>query len=183
MKKFKKKLKKCIAPLKRWSTNFSHVNLLNRHRVVCFLRDHKEQRMTTWNFSLPWYHGSQQELTTLRTSSSITQNRDIARVFAHCPGITALEEDGTIKHNGTTPGYLHIVDEPLTAADVEPYPHPINASKWEWLIKRTVKVRLIECPALREEEQLTEANIAARWRRQQALGIESPILETFRDDK
>lgn len=139
--------------------------------------------MTTWNFSLPWYHGSQQELAILRTGSSITQNRDIARIFAHRPTITSIEDDGSMKHNGTARGYLHLVDEPLTADDVEPHPHPINASRWEWLIKRAVKVRLIECPALRAAEQLTEADIAALWERQQAVGIESPILETFRADK
>lgn len=139
--------------------------------------------MTTWNFSRPWYHGSQEALTTLRTGSSITQNRDIARIFSHRPAITSIEDDGSIKHNGTVPGYLYLVDEPLTADDVEPHPHPINESRWEWLTKREVKVRLIEQPALRAAELLTTADIAALWQRQQAAGIASPTLETFRDDR
>ena len=138
--------------------------------------------MTTWNFSLPWYHGAQQELTTLRVGSSITQNRDIARIFSHRPAITSIEDDGSMKHNGTAPGYLHLVDEPLSADDVEPHPHPINESKWEWLIKREVKVRLIEQPALRAAELLTAADIATLWQRQQAMGIESSMLESFRND-
>lgn len=132
--------------------------------------------MTDWNYNLPWYHGSQRELTTLRVGSSITQDHDIARVFSHRPSIHTLEEDGTRKHNGTTFGYLHIVDEPITAADVEPHPHPINESKWEWLVKREVKVRLVEQPALREEELLTEEDIAALRRRQTRVGE-----ETFRE--
>lgn len=132
--------------------------------------------MSNWNYDLPWYHGSQQELTTLRVGSSITQDREIARVFSHRPSISTLEDDGTHKHNGTAPGYLHLVDEPITAADVEPHPHPINASKWEWLTKRAIKVRLIEQPPLRAEELLTEEEIEALRRRQQQVG-----KETFRE--
>jgi hypothetical protein len=132
--------------------------------------------MTEWNYNLPWYHGSQQELTTLRVGSSITQDRDIARVFSHCPTISTVEDNGTHKHNGTAPGYLHIVDEPITADDVEPHPHPINASKWEWLTKREIKVRLIEQPVLRAEELLTQEDIGALRRRQQRVGE-----ETFRE--
>lgn len=132
--------------------------------------------MTNWNYTLPWYHGSQQELTVLRVGSSITQDRDIARVFSHRPGLTSVEDDGSIKHNGVTPGYLHAIDEPITAADVEPHPHPINATNWEWLTKREIKVRLLERPALRDEERLTDADIAELRRRQQAAGV-----ETFRE--
>lgn len=128
-----------------------------------------------WNYNLPWYHGSQQELTTLRTGSSITQDRDIARIFSHRPGISTVEDDGTHKHNGTAPGYLHIIDEPITADDVEPHPHPINTSKWEWLTKRAIKVRLIEQPALREDELLTDEDLAALRARQQRVG-----QDTFR---
>lgn len=131
--------------------------------------------MENWNYNRPWFHGSQQELTTLRVGSSITQDHDIARVFAHRPSISTVEDDGTMKHNGTTPGYLHIIDEPITADDVEPHPHPINETKWEWLTKREIKVRLIEQPALRDEELLTDAEIAELRRKQQAAG-----QETFR---
>ena len=131
-----------------------------------------------WNYNLPWYHGSQQELTTLRVGSSITQDREIARVFSHRPSISTVEDDGTRKHNGTAPGYLHIVDQPITAADVEPHPHPINASKWEWLTKREIKVRLIEQPPPRAEELLTEKEIAALRERQRRVG-----QETFREER
>ena len=131
--------------------------------------------MDNWNYNRPWFHGSQQELTTLRVGSSITQDHDIARVFAHRPSISTVEDDGTMKHNGTTPGYLHIIDEPITADDVEPHPHPINETKGEWLTKREIKGRLIEQPALRDEELLTDAEIAELRRKQQAAG-----QETFR---
>ncbi|MBX3010494.1 MAG: hypothetical protein KF832_03265 [Caldilineaceae bacterium] len=126
--------------------------------------------MTTWNYTLPWYHGSQQELTVLRTGSSITQNREIARVFSHRPAILAMEDDGTFRHNGTDAGYLYRIDEVIQPEDVYPHPHPINASRWEWLTTREIKVRLIERPPLREAERLTEAYLAELRRRQAAAG-------------
>ena len=132
--------------------------------------------MTDWNYNLPWYHGSQQELTALSVGSSITQDRDIARIFSHRPTISTVEDDGTHKHNGTAPGYLHIIDEPITEEDIEPHPHPINASKWEWLTKREIKVRLIEQPAFRKEELLTDEDLTALQARQQRVG-----QETFRE--
>lgn len=129
--------------------------------------------MADWNYTLPWYHGSQQELTVLRTGSSITQNREIARVFSHRPLILSMEDDGTFRHSGTADGYLYLIDEVISPADVYPHPHPINASKWEWLTTREVKVRLLERPAIREAEHLTEADIAELRRKQQAAGAET----------
>lgn len=50
-----------------------------------------------------------------------------------------MADDGTFKHNGTVHGYLYLIDEEVKAEDVYPHPHPINASKWEWLTKRELK--------------------------------------------
>lgn len=129
--------------------------------------------MDEWNYSLPWYHGSQQALTVLRVGSSISQKRDIARIFSHRPPLLSMEDDGTFKHNGTAHGYLYLIDEEVNPADVYPHPHPINASKWEWLTTRELKVRFLEHPALREEERLTETDLAELRRRQQAAGTET----------
>lgn len=131
--------------------------------------------MDDWNDALPWYHGSQQELTTLRVGSSITQNRDIARIFSHRPAILSMVDDGKsiFKHNGTVHGYLYIVNEEVKAEDVYPHPHPINASRWEWVTKRALSVRLLERPMVREAERLTEADIAELRRKQQTAGVET----------
>lgn len=129
--------------------------------------------MDDWNYTRPWYHGSQQALTTLRIGSSITQNRDIARIFSHRPPLLSMEDNGAFKHNGTAYGYLYTVDEEVKPEDVYPHPHPINASKWEWLTNRELKVRFLEHPALREDERLTEADLAELRRRQQAAGAEA----------
>jgi hypothetical protein len=74
-----------------------------------------------------------------------------------------------------------LIDEEVNPEDVYPHPHPINASKWEWLIKRELKVRLLERPTVREEERLTEVDLAELRRRQQAAGAETfaqPIIPT-----
>ena len=129
--------------------------------------------MADWNYKLPWYHGSQQALTTLRAGSSITQNCAIARVFSYRPALFSVEDDGSFKHNGTVQGYLYNVDEEIKPEDVYPHPHPINASKWEWLTRRELKVRFLERPIVRDEERLMEADIAELQRRQQAVGAET----------
>ena len=129
--------------------------------------------MTDWDYTRSWYHGSQQELTVLRVGSSITQNRDIARIFSHRPFILSMEDDGTFRHSGTVDGYLYLIDEAISPEDVYPHPHPINASKWEWVTTRPVKVRLLERPAIREAERLSEEEIAELRRKQQATGAET----------
>ena len=43
--------------------------------------------MQDFDYTLTWYHGSQQELTTLRIGSSITQNRNVAKGFSHSPSL------------------------------------------------------------------------------------------------
>ena len=138
--------------------------------------------VTNWNFALPWYHGSQQPLTLLRVDSSITQDRDVARVFSHRPELFSFEEDGTFKHNGVVQGYLYIIDEPICADDVYPHPHPINKEKWEWLTRREIKVRLLERTTVRAEERLSDDDIASIWDKQRAAGIDSSHLASFRDD-
>ena len=43
--------------------------------------------MQDFDYTLRWYHGSQQELTKLRVGSSITQNRNVAKAFSHRPSL------------------------------------------------------------------------------------------------
>ena len=53
-------------------------------------------------------------------------------------------DGGQLKHSGTAPGYLYEVAESLREIDIYPHPHPVNASKWEWLTTRELRVRLLE---------------------------------------
>ena len=129
--------------------------------------------MSEWDYRRPWYHGSQQALTVLRAGSSISQERDIARIFSHRPTLVSIADDGTRKHNGTANGYLYLIVEEIKAEDVEPHPHPVNLSKWEWLTKRALALRLLEQTTVRAEEYLTEAEIAELRRKQAAMGEET----------
>ena len=99
--------------------------------------------MDDWDYGRPWYHGSPSELMVLRSGSTITQNRHLAEVFSHKPGIVSISDDGTIQHNGVLPGVLYVVDEPVKAEDVHPHPRTTMPDRWEWLTERELRLRLI----------------------------------------
>lgn len=121
----------------------------------------------------PWYHGSPLELTVLRAGSSITQDPAVARAFSHRPALVAMEDDGTIRHDGTMPGYLYRVAEAVRPEDVYPHPHPANATRWEWLTRRELRLELVERTEVSEAERLSEQAIERLRRKQQAKGEES----------
>lgn len=126
-----------------------------------------------WDHSRTWYHGSQQPLAVLRVDSSITQNRDLASAFSHRPSLLSVSDDGKVKHNGTTPGYLYFVCEEIRPEDIYPHPHPANLHRWEWLTRRELRVQLIEPTQVRAEETLTDEQIAQLRRKQQEKGVKS----------
>ena len=107
------------------------------------------------DYSRPWYHGSPAKLEVLRTGSTITQWKDLARVFSHKPPIVSISDEGLIQHSGTMPGYLYEIDEPVTEADVIPHPRTTMGPGDEWLIQRELRVRLIGTTEVREEEWLS----------------------------
>ena len=74
--------------------------------------------MQDFDYTLRWYHGSQQKLTTLRVGSSITQNRNVAKAFSHRPSLLTQSGGGTVKHDGVTPGYLYTVTDEIGPNDV-----------------------------------------------------------------
>ena len=136
--------------------------------------------MPNCDYSLTWYHGSQQELTKLRIGSSITQNRNVAKAFSHRPSIVSMSDEGAslsdklrIKHNGMTPGYLYVVSDDIGPDDVYPHPHPANADRWEWLTNRELKLKLVEQTIVTDEERLTDEEIAEIKQKQQERGEES----------
>ena len=124
-----------------------------------------------------WYHGSDQELTSLRTGSSITQNRDLARIFSHKPSLVGQSASGRIQHNGQRPGFLYQIAEDVVPDDIYPHPHPVNASHWEWLTKRELVVQLLEITQVRADELFTDEEIARIRQRQQQQGEESFVDE------
>ena len=126
--------------------------------------------MRDYDYKLTWYHSSQQELTTLRIGSSITQNRNVAKAFSHSPSLLTMSERGTVKHDSVTPGYLYTVAHDIGPDDVHPHPHPVNATRWEWLTDRELKLKLIEQTIVTDEERLTDQEIAEIKRKQRERG-------------
>ncbi len=112
------------------------------------------------DFGKPWYHGSPLKLETLRMGSTITQWRDLARVFSHKPPVVSISDDRQIMHNGTLPGYLYEIAEPLAADDVEQHPRTTMSPGDEWLTLRELHLRLICDTFVRPSEFLTEEDIA-----------------------
>ena len=91
-----------------------------------------------------WYHGSNVRFNELRTGSTITQWRALAEAFSHQPGMLSYNDLGEITHNGHEPGYLYVIDEPVTVG-VDCYQHPrtVMDANAEFLTKRPLRVRLI----------------------------------------
>ncbi len=117
------------------------------------------------DYTQPWYHGSPFELTTLHVGSTITQRRDLARIFSHKPMIVCIEDDGRIRHNGTQPGYLYVIDEAVAPEDVEAHPRTTMGPGDEWLTHRELRVRLLGVVEPQPEELLTEAELEDLRRR------------------
>ena len=128
--------------------------------------------MPDWDYSRAWYHGARQALTRLRSGSSITQRRDVAKAFSHRPTLLSMS-DASLKHDGASPGYLYLVAEEIAPDDVHPHPHPVNAARWEWLTRREVKLELIERTEVTAEESLTDEQISELRRKQEERGEES----------
>ena len=111
------------------------------------------------DYTQPWYHGSPFELTVLRVGSTITQRCDLARIFSHKPMIVSFEDDGRIRHNGTQPGYLYIIDEAVSLEDIEAHPRTTMGPADEWLTHRELRVRLLGVVEPQPEELLTEVEL------------------------
>ncbi len=115
-----------------------------------------------WDFSAPWYHGSPLRLEVLRTGSTITQDATLARAFSHKPTVLCLEDEATpprIRHNGTLPGLLYGVDEPIDAADIYPHPRSSMPPGLEWLTQRPLRLKLLENVEVAPSEFLGEEEL------------------------
>lgn len=103
-----------------------------------------------------WYHGSPLELSTLRSGSTITQKRELARIFSHKPTIVSVSDDGQIKHNGTVPGYLYFITDEINPEDVLPHPQSTMSDGDEWITTRELRLQLFCTTEVVPSEQLTE---------------------------
>lgn len=117
----------------------------------------------------PWYHGSPLSLRTLLRGSTITPDRDLARVFSHSPTLVSDEGEGAVqrfKHNGTRPGFLYLV-EGVRAEDIFPHPHSSMEPGREWVARRDLPLRLLGATEVVPEEIFTEAEHKQLMQRRQ----------------
>jgi hypothetical protein len=125
-----------------------------------------------WDHGRPYYHGSPQELSVIREGSTITQDKELARVFSHKPSMVSqgFGESGTrsIKHTGRSPGYLYRISEVVGPEDI--YPHPTTSMEpgQEWLTRKDLTVELITRTEILDSEVLTEVEVAELRKRHKA---------------
>ncbi|GAG23995.1 unnamed protein product, partial [marine sediment metagenome] len=103
-------------------------------------------------------------LTAIRKGSTITQDRDLARVFSHRPTLVSISHDAgidRIRHDGTVPGFLYRIAEDLRPGDVYPHPHSSMGAGKEWLTSRELRVILVGPTEIVEQERLTQKEIEA----------------------
>lgn len=99
-------------------------------------------------------------LTVLAAGSTITQHRELARVFSHKPDVVCWEDDGRLRHTRMVPGYLYVVDEAVSIEDLVPHPRSTMPTGAEWLTQRPLRLRLLSRTAVRLEEVLSTADLA-----------------------
>lgn len=78
--------------------------------------------------------------------------------------------DWKVRHDGITPGFLYVVSDEIAPDDVRPHPHPANASRFEWLTHRELKLELIEETVVTDNERMADEESAALERKQKEKG-------------
>ena len=115
----------------------------------------------TFNPDGPWYHGSPRKLTTLRAGSTITQDRELARIFSHKPALVVGDESNDRwKHTGPfTQGYLYKLVGPVEPGDVEAVPHTSLMPGLEWNTRREFSLVLETMTAIDPSELITKSEL------------------------
>ena len=121
-----------------------------------------------------WYHGSPLVLDVLATGSTITQDKELARIFSHKPAVVSWEDDGRLRHTGTLPGCLYAIDEVVAATDVLPHPRSTMPPGAEWLTQRPLRLRLLTNTIVQPDEYLSANELAALAARMAARDADSP---------
>ena len=107
-----------------------------------------------------WFHGSPEELSTLRVGSWVTPYREFAKAFSHKPTrVSATGDDlAHVRHDGKVAGFLYVVAETLADQDLEELP---GTNRTHWKTTRVLKMRLVEEVPLVDTEMLSDAESVA----------------------
>jgi hypothetical protein len=112
----------------------------------------------------PWYHGSPKRLTVLRAGSTVTQNRELARVFSHKPAIVVGDESDESKehwkHTGPfKQGFLYKLAGSVVDGDIELVPNTSLSFGQEWNTRREFALVLDTVTAIDPAELLTKSEL------------------------
>lgn len=80
-------------------------------------------------------------------------------MFSHKPTIVSAEDDGSIRHNGTQPGFLYQIAESLRPEDITPHPQSSMAAGHEWLTTRELRLQLVRSTQVDPEDFLSADEI------------------------
>jgi hypothetical protein len=105
-----------------------------------------------------WYHGSPEVLAVLSPGSTVTRCRAAAEAFSHKPTWVSIKEEAggvRVTHDGTRPGYLYIIAEPVGDSDLHPHPNSAyGPGGLEWITDRPLRLRLVaELPVSKAADQ------------------------------
>jgi hypothetical protein len=105
-----------------------------------------------------WYHGSPRRLTILRAGSTITQNKELARIFSHKPAVVVGDHSGQRwKHSGPfSQGVLYRLTEAVSENDIEPVPNTSLSPGVEWNTRKEFGLELVSETDAKPEELLTK---------------------------
>jgi len=95
----------------------------------------------------------------LKTGSTITQWKDLAKAFSHKPPCLIIDDNKTIKHNGKVKGFLYIINEELRKDDIIKHPKSSMDDGLEWITQRDLNITLIEQEIDIEEPYLSDEEI------------------------
>lgn len=110
--------------------------------------------------ALPWFHGTPLDLTVLRSGSSVTQNRGLARVFSFKPTVVSISDGGEIMHNGQRSGILYRLAGPIADKDMVPHARSAMPAGLEWVTTRELFIEMVTRTEVRPDELLTDQDIA-----------------------
>jgi hypothetical protein len=113
-----------------------------------------------FDYQAPWYHGSPLKLSILHKGSTITQKRDLARIFSHKPTIVCISDDGQAKNNGIAYGNLYFILDEIRPEDIIPHPYTTMSVGDEWLTTRELRLQFLCATEPMSSEQLKDEDYA-----------------------
>lgn len=135
------------------------INWLKSLDLKALSRPAEEAFVPSIDYTKPWFHGSPQRLSVLRSGSTITQDEELARAFSHQPTLVSVSDKGVIKHDGKTAGFLYKITEDVFSEDIKPHPNSSMQSGKEWITAKDLQVEQIGVTFVTLKEALSEREI------------------------